>query len=76
MLTREQEIAKVDAAIAKFPETFRLKSSPGKLFRISRAASYCTMGGDVMLYLSVQTEHGWCDYCKGTPEELRAVLES
>lgn len=67
------EYEQIEAAAAEFPETFGLKAFPGKVFRISLAASYVS-GGQVLLYTAIQDGDRWESFAKGTPAELRAQI--
>lgn len=58
---------------SKFPETFGLRAFPGKVFQISRTASYVSEGR-VYLYVYIQNSNGWESFCKGTPAELGAQI--
>jgi hypothetical protein len=62
----------VDAAIARFPETFGLRAYPGEQFRISRASSYVNDSDVLQLYTERLCEDGkWHSFAKGTESELR-----
>lgn len=74
-MTRDQELQTVHAAAAEFPATFGLKAFPGRVFRISTAASYCTIGGDVQLYTQALSDDGWLDFAKASPAELRKQIK-
>ncbi len=73
----------LDDAIAQFPAEFGLRPFPGKLFRISRNASYISgglFGGgavpehEIRLYTQVLKDGQWLDFAKGSPDELRAQV--
>lgn len=67
------------AVKSTFPETFGLKNWDGT-FRIADESSYYAGALDakvveehhIMLYTQrLQPDGTWCDFAKGTPEELR-----
>lgn len=77
--------AAIDAAIAQFPTMFKLRGHEGT-FRIGRRESYVSQGR-IMLYTqrlrTTQVQNGpsrgqyqdeWCDFAKGTVEELKAQV--
>lgn len=68
------ERARIDEAISIFPRTFRLRGHPGRVFEISRGASYLNDAGQVMLYVYVQDGSGWQAFAKGTVAELMAAV--
>lgn len=76
-MTNEQRDADaISKAIAQFPERFSLIHAPNRMFRISRANSYVSGSGRVMLYTEILREEdgAWLSYCKGTVNELSQVI--
>lgn len=74
----DKEKKLIAEAIARFPETFKLRAFPDAVFRISESASYFTgpgeCGGKLMLYTQRQSGSdgsAWNDFAKGTEDELR-----
>jgi hypothetical protein len=79
------ERAALVAAIARFPETFALRSADGT-FRICPRASYThDRTRQPVLYtqcwrdqfgrpVTLSEPGEWCDYAKGTETELRAAI--
>jgi hypothetical protein len=63
----------VEKAAEGFPQVFGLRAYPNQEFRIELSASYLSDYG-VQLYVYVLRDDRWVDFCKGTPEELRAQI--
>jgi hypothetical protein len=70
-LKREQQLA---AAIAEFPAEFGLRAFPGRVFRISKSASYVNDAGQPVLYAALKADAHWQDFAKVTPAELRSQV--
>lgn len=66
----------VEDAVASFSgKTFGLRSHPGRIFRVSKDASYWSERDGVMLYVEVLQKDGtWADFAKGVPEEVRREM--
>jgi hypothetical protein len=76
-------LALIRAAIATFPETFGLRAYPGDVFRLSERSSYVANDAATVPTLYTQCWRSraagwhcdeWCDFAKGTPDELRRQL--
>ena len=66
--------AAVDAAVSRFPASFKLRSHGGT-FRVSRRASYFGDSGQVVLYTQRLGADGvWRDFAKGSESELRREI--
>jgi len=64
----------LEKEIASFPENFGLRAFPGKIFRVSKEASYVSEGR-IELYVFVRAPgEEWLAWGKGSPEELRSEL--
>lgn len=71
--TAQQE-AVADAA-SNFPKEFGLRGFPGKVFSVSRGASYFSDREGVMLYTYIREDGGqWAAFAKGSPSELRSQM--
>ena len=73
-LTYAEQMHRLAAAAAKFPDTFGLRAFPGETFSVQRGACYWSQTHGVMLYTSVLREGEWTAFCKGTPAELRLEI--
>jgi hypothetical protein len=62
------------AAIAEFPAEFGLRAFPGRVFRISKSASYVNDAGELVLYAALKADAYWQDFAKVTPAELRSQV--
>lgn len=61
--------AAIDAAIALFPATFKLRAHEGT-FRFNKRNSFVSRGV-IYLYTEVQRGETWNDFVKGTVEEFK-----
>lgn len=70
-MTHSEQMAAIDAAIAKFPGEFSLRGFRSKRFRVNRANSFVSEG-QVLLYTDVFDEETqrWLAFAKGTVDEL------
>ena len=76
-MTPQEQIAAITDTIAQFPAEFGLMAFPGGVFRINPQTSYFgdyPAPGTLYLYTEKRTATGWTDFCKGTPDELRAQI--
>jgi hypothetical protein len=61
----------LEAAIAKFPETFTLRAFSDKTFRIAPWPVSFVDNGKVWLVVQVDREGTWLDFIRTTESELR-----
>ena len=64
----------IATSAGSFPEVFGLRAYPNQEFRIELSASYFSDACGVQLYVFVLRDDRWLDFCKGTPDELRAQI--
>lgn len=64
--------AALDEACAQFPDTFGLRNYEGT-FRVNRRNSYVSRGR-LMIYTDMLRDGKWCDFCKGTVDELNGQI--
>jgi hypothetical protein len=69
----KEEIAKIKAAIEKFPEFFGLRAFPGRRFKILLGQCFFSEGRiQLYTYIEDPDETGeWLAFSRGTPIELR-----
>ena len=74
MKSWQEQQEMVEKAAERFPQVFGLRAYPNQEFRIELSASYFSDACGVQLYVFVLRDDRWLDFCKGTPDELRAQI--
>lgn len=69
-MTYKEEQAAIDAAAAKFPESFRMRAWGDRVFCINRPYSYVASKEQVILVVDTKTPEGWKNFSSGTPWEI------
>ena len=74
-LTQEQQDAAIQAAMASFPPTFRLRAFPELTMRIGDWRQHFYSEGEMQIVLQcLQPDGRWLDFGRDTPERIRREM--